>query len=727
LEAVTRGQIRRLLINVPPRLSKSTVVSQMWPCWVWAKKPSIPFLTSAYQMSLATRDSVWSRRLIMTNWYQRNWGHVFRLTGDQNEKQNYENDQTGYRIITSVEAGAMGRGGWQVIDDPNNTAEWESDAMCQKVIDWYADVMVSRLNDLKTDPIVVVQQRTGPKDLSGYLLERGGYDHLCLPQEYDGRRIVTSLGWSDPRTEPGQLICEGRWGAGEIADVKKSRRTYQAQHQQDPVSSTDALFKREYWRYWEPRDVSLGAVSVRDSQGNFREVTPVKIPVAFEQVLQSWDMAFKGLDSSDFVVGQPWGRLGANFYLIDQTRKHMDFVETVKAVREMSAAHPYPTKLVEDKANGAAVISFLKNEIPGLVAVNPEGGKEARANAIASYVEAGNVFLPHPRLYAWVEEFIAEAEAFPRGGRHDDSVDAMTQALRRMGDSIANAAAPEFRVMPRPGEPEAACHVMPAGRFAEEVQPWHRRFVAVYCGDTAAALWFAEMPSGSLRVYREADFGRTPAVEVGRRIALLSVPDCVQIARCAKKRHHPRFDIFVNAEAYQAPVGTAPSAALLASGIRSFVPDDLDWEERESTKAAVQAAQLSLSRMQCEADTAFEKLREKLVFAPPVHAAAEFDRKKAFELAGKDLRLYNAYSDAVDGIVRGEWPKIKFSQTPALCREIAAAMSGEKEYEPLIQALLIGVSVPAIPVPVRHAPQPKKRNEPLAGGLRLGGRFRRTA
>ena len=147
--------------------------------------------------------------------------------------------------------------------------------------------------------------------------------------------------------------------------------------------------------------------------------------------MQSWDMAFKDLESSDFVVGQVWGKVRGDRFLLDQVKDRLDFPKTLEAVRGMTRKWPETyAKLVEDKANGSAVIAMLNHEIQGLIPVQPEGGKEARASAISAQIESGNVYLPHPSIMPWVSGFIDEAAAFPNAA-HDDQVDGMSQALLR--------------------------------------------------------------------------------------------------------------------------------------------------------------------------------------------------------------------------------------------------------------------------------------------------------
>ena len=171
---------------------------------------------------------------------------------------------------------------------------------------------------------------------------------------------------------------------------------------------------------------------MRMPDGSTTSIEPVEVPMGrYVETIQSWDCTFKDLDTSDYVVGQVWGHTGSVFLLGDQVRGKMDCPTTVRAVRDLRNKWPATAAiLIEDKANGSAVIQMLQNEIPGLLPVNPGGGKVARAQAVSPFVEAGNVYLPHPSFAPWVNDFIEECVAFPNGA-HDDQVDAMTQALLR--------------------------------------------------------------------------------------------------------------------------------------------------------------------------------------------------------------------------------------------------------------------------------------------------------
>jgi predicted phage terminase large subunit-like protein len=438
LEAVTRGQIRNLLINVPPRHMKSLLVSVFWPAWEWIRWPERRWLYSSYGLQLSIRDSLKCRRLIESPWYQANWGHVFRLTSDQNTKTRWDNDKSGYRFATSVGGTVTGEGGDRIVcDDPHNVQEAESDGIRKGTLDWWDIVMSTRVNDPKTTAKVVVMQRCHQRDLSGHLLEQGGCEHVCLPAEYEGSRHVTSIGWSDPRTERGDLLWAARFGPKEIETLKRSLGSYAAagQLQQRPSPAEGGMLKRYWWRFWQPPGANLPPILARFPDGSERLIAAVEIGTVEERA-QSWDCSFKDLETSDFVVGQVWGRSGSRFLLLDQVRERLDCPGTVKAVRDLSSRWQHClAKLIEDKANGSAVIQMLQHEIAGILPVNPEGGKVARASAVSPLIEAGNVYLPHPQLAPWVYDFIEECAAFPNGA-HDDQVDAMTQILLRWNTPV---------------------------------------------------------------------------------------------------------------------------------------------------------------------------------------------------------------------------------------------------------------------------------------------------
>ena len=441
LEAVTHGDIRDLIINIPPRHMKSLLTSVFWPMWVWTFQPEKRWLFSAYSETLAIRDSLKCRRLIQSNWYRENWGDVFTLTGDQNQKTRFENDKTGFRLAAGVGGLGTGEGGdVVVVDDPLKSADAHSQAARENVILWWDETMSTRGNDPNKSARVIIMQRLHEEDLTGHILtkmkadaEAVQYEHLCLPAEYVPTHRVTSIGWKDPRTEPGELLWPERVSLESLNRLKKDLGSYgtAGQLQQQPAPSEGGILKRQWWRFWVPKGMKLPIITTQLVNNMIFEFPQIELPDEFDQTLQSWDMTFKDTKTSDFVAGQVWGKVGADCFLLDQTLDRMDIIKTIAAVIRITQKWPNATtKLVEEKANGAAVITMLRSKIPGLIPVNPKDSKEARVHAIAPIIESGNVYLPHPLIAPWVNELIDRAAAFPNAA-HDDDIDAMSQALNR--------------------------------------------------------------------------------------------------------------------------------------------------------------------------------------------------------------------------------------------------------------------------------------------------------
>lgn len=701
LEACTNREIRNLLINMPPRHMKSIMISVFWPVWSWIHKPESRWLFSSYAESLSVRDSVKCRRLIQSPWFQSMFGHIFSLTGDQNEKRRFENDKTGYRLATSVDGSATGEGGdyivcfspetrvstnigeieigkivedkikclvvsydhvtnqkelqtisnfekytgrlmvrvsfsngrsftctedhpvyvsklgyvpakdlrrsdevldvdylsylsgrvqnkaiqvneikksaymqhclqvktyarsesskvqfeknkmrsvlfsnikksiastskqflfealcifvsskgylwrkkrellsrhgerqiqgrvlrgkiprtkerWEKMlsmfkdrwanigashrrkpaqqrpvelnyylsempqkgpferrvfvesveradtisyvynlkieknhnyfaegilvhncDDPHNVQEAESQTMRENTLEWWDYAMSSRGNDPKTFVKVIVMQRVHEGDLSGHVLAQGGYEHLCLPAEYEGSKKITSIGWSDPRKETGELLWPERFGKEELTELKMRLGSRQAagQLQQRPAAAEGDIIKREWIKRYSVR------------------------PEKFDEMILSIDATFTGKATSDFVAIQCWGRIGSNKYFVDQIHRQMGITETIHSLVLMSNRHPTAAlKLIENKANGPAIEDLLQNKVSGIVLVEPEGDKVARLNAVSPQFEAGNVFIPEGQVG---DDFIEELVTFPNVV-HDDRTDACSQALLRL-------------------------------------------------------------------------------------------------------------------------------------------------------------------------------------------------------------------------------------------------------------------------------------------------------
>lgn len=426
LEAVSLGQITKLLVNIYPRSLKSTLVSVDWPTWEWGplKRPERRFMFISHEPGLAY-DLALSRRAVMESDFYREEFPWVVLASDQNEKRLVQNTRRGKFIATSTLGAATGKGGDVLVpDDFIDPEKAESDAERERALGAWEKKFSSRLDDPKTGAIVAIEQRTHPRDFTSKLLEEGGWKHIVIPSDNytkeplffsfprSGRVVEIKPGEpTDPERKPMEIVLAQRRRMG--------TRTHDAQERQKPQAEGGVIFKRANWRFYSSLEELLWMLDKESGK---------RVPRPWDDLLQSWDCAFKGTEDSDFVVGHVWGRRGADRWLLDQFREQTGVLGTMQAIAMMSEKWPRAIrKLVEDKANGPAVIEMMKTKIVGLIPVNPEGGKIVRARAIEPIQESGNLWLPSPAIAPWIEDFIARAAQFPNVD-HDDEVDAMSQA-----------------------------------------------------------------------------------------------------------------------------------------------------------------------------------------------------------------------------------------------------------------------------------------------------------
>lgn len=433
LEAVTAGDIRRLLINIPPRHSKSTIVSVMWPAWEWITDPQQKFLCASYSGALSTRDNLKTRRLIQSPWYQERWGHMFAFAGDQNAKQRFENDKTGYRLATSVGGTATGEGGSRLIlDDPHGAQDAQSEAMREAALEWFDMVWSTRLNNPKTDAMVTIMQRLHEKDISGHILEDiKGWEHICIPAEWDGERRTTSLGTYDPRQVKDELICPERFGPKEITVLKQLLGEYgtAGQLQQNPTPTKGGILKTSHFQMWKGQLPQL------------------------EFVVQSYDTAFTEATSGDPSACTVWGifthEKKRQALLLDAWDEHLGYPELRQKVMDewlaeyggMGKTHAgQPTKprrpdrvLIEKKASGQSLIQDLRRAKVPVVGYEPGGDKVSRAHQAAPVLELGMLWIPESKknpgqFVSWAQPMIKQIAKFPVA-EHDDLVDTVTQCV----------------------------------------------------------------------------------------------------------------------------------------------------------------------------------------------------------------------------------------------------------------------------------------------------------
>jgi predicted phage terminase large subunit-like protein len=414
LQAVTEGRIRNLLINIPPGHAKSMLVSVMWPAWEWARDPGVRTLFGSYSIELALRDSVKCRDVVTSEWYRGLFRPNWVLKKDQNAKTYFVNTAKGFRYSLSVGGQGTGwRGNKVVVDDPLNAKDQFSARAKKDCAHWWNNIMSSRLNDKRTGSRVVIMQRLAEDDLSGVLLEQGGYEHLCLMSEFEpDRRCTTSIGWSDPRTEPGEPLFPEMFPPAVLAEIRKELLEFgfAGQHQQAPVPSSGGLFKRE----WFP---------VIDAA-----------PAGPMPRARYWDLA--STIGGDATCGLKMARTPDGLFVIEDIvhgrwspyERDQVILQTAKLDGRSVPIHVEQ----EPGSSGVSQIASLVRMLAGFV-VRPDkktGDKTTRAEPFAVQCQAGNVRLvagPH------ANDFLAEVTLFPFG-KHDDFVDGASGAFEALAN-----------------------------------------------------------------------------------------------------------------------------------------------------------------------------------------------------------------------------------------------------------------------------------------------------
>lgn len=399
-----RGNLCKILIIcMPPQHGKSMAISESLPSWFLGNNPDKRVILISYNTDFARK---FGRRNLNK---LKEFGHEFfgiSLSKQQDDEVEIE-DHTGSMISRGVLSGITGNPGDLIIIDDciKNREEALSDTYREKIWDEYLASIKTRLSS--SGKIILIQTRWHEDDLAGRVIQNEGdkvveINFPCEAEEFDilGRKKGEAL-----FPEIGK---DTEW----LQDFKRSyitqsgHRTWVSLFQGRPSAIEGNLLKRSWWKYYD------------------------EMPPAFDRICQSWDCAFKDNDNSSYVVGQVWGMIDLDCYLLDQIRARIDYPTTKREIINMTRKWPLTNRIfIEDKANGSAVIQELQSSIPGIIPVDDKGGKIARASAMSGYLESGHLFIP--KNAPFVNDFLDECSAFP-DSVNSDQVDAMSQAINHM-------------------------------------------------------------------------------------------------------------------------------------------------------------------------------------------------------------------------------------------------------------------------------------------------------
>ncbi|RSU01419.1 hypothetical protein CBF34_07100 [Vagococcus penaei] len=421
LERIANGERLFLIVELPPQHGKSTFITETFPAYFLMKNPNKLAMVVSYSEELYKKFGRKNREKFRT--YSEPLFDL-QLSSDTASVSEWGvQNHLGQLYSTSILGGATGRGSdLLIIDDPiKNRAEANSKTIRDKIYNEWQDTFYSRLS--ATGSVIVIMTRWHEDDLAGRLLKEKKLPWVeikipAIAEEGDllGRKVGEALAPEIGKDE--------EWA--KQTKAVSGTRGWSSLYQQRPTPDGGQVFKRSWVNYYVP------TIEMKVKLGLDDDV--MVMPKRFEVELQSWDCTFKETSTSDYVSGQVWGKHEAKYFLLDRHNERMGIVDTMKAITVMTSKWPNAkAKLIEDKANGSAVIEMLGKKIPGIVPVNPQGGKEVRANAVSPFWEAGNVYLPHPLWKPWVDDYVEELILFPNS-EHDDDVDSMSQALTKLDE-----------------------------------------------------------------------------------------------------------------------------------------------------------------------------------------------------------------------------------------------------------------------------------------------------
>jgi len=424
LGQVRAGLMPRLIINLPPRSLKSFITSVAWPAFILGRDPTYRIICVSYSDDLARDLARLFRHLIGSSFYRRLFPTT-HISPSKNTENMVATTKNGFRLATSIGGTLTGKGGnLIIIDDPIKAEGANSQSDRQRVIDWYRSTLISRLDDPTTGQIVVVQQRIHAFDLSGYLLDQGGWEHLALPAEAHTEIKVRIGRKTCHRFRMGDLLHSARLPVSVLVARNKELGSaqYNAQYLQDPVPPDGTIIKRAWFRCFD------AGVAPR-----------------FTEIVQSWDVAAKIGVGNDWSVCVTLGVAKDGYYVIDVARMKVEFPGLLRAAMNLASTYRPDRILIEESSNGVALLQSLSAEsLLNTLGINPRQDKEARVNGVSAMFEAGKVKFQSGS--EWLPSLERELTEFP-GGKNDDQVDALCQALawaRDNAERFAEASMPVF-------------------------------------------------------------------------------------------------------------------------------------------------------------------------------------------------------------------------------------------------------------------------------------------
>lgn len=405
LQAVQNGDIKRLIINVPPRSLKSICIGVAWPAWILGLDPTKRIMSASYSQVLSIKHSLDCRFVLTSDWYKQIFPKTI-LSNKHNQKSKFLTSENGFRFATSVGGSATGEGGdILIIDDPHNPSQINSPKMRMRVIEWFEQTFVTRLNNKNTGSIVLVMQRLHEEDLSGYLLATSSnWQHLKIPAIAKTDQVFSINNYQYQYFQ-GDILHSSRDNSEQLVRLESEIgiHNFAAQYLQEPIGNNYVLLNKTDISYYDT------------------------LPEHFNYFVQSWDTAIKISENADYSVCTSWGVVGKKYYLVSLFRQKLTYPELKSKVDKLAQKYSPQYVLIEDKASGQQLIQDLRlDDFANIIAIKPKLDKITRFASVVPLFQAGAVQLPKQAAFNTV--LLQELLAFP-ACKNDDIIDSISQFL----------------------------------------------------------------------------------------------------------------------------------------------------------------------------------------------------------------------------------------------------------------------------------------------------------